>query len=67
MSLPETYKAIIGNEKGEISVKEFPLLQPSTNQILVKVKYAPLNPTDFMKTNGFYGKLAKNGNCSSRG
>jgi len=61
MSLPETYKAIIGNEKGEISVKGFPLPQPSKNQVLVKVEFAPLNPTDFMKINGFYGKPADYG------
>ena len=56
MSLPQTYKAIVGNEKGEVSVKEFPLPKPSNNQVLVKVEFAPLNPTDFMKLNGFYGK-----------
>jgi len=56
MSLPQTYKAIIGNEKGEPSLKEFPLPQPSTNQVLVKVEYAPINPTDLLKMRGFYGK-----------
>ena len=58
MSLPETYKAIVGNEKGEISIKEFSLPKPSDNQVLVEVEFAPLNPTDFMKINGFYGKPA---------
>jgi len=56
MSLPETYKAIIGNEAGQPSLKEFPLPKPSTNQVLVKVEYAPINPTDIAKLKGFYGK-----------
>ncbi len=58
MSLPETYKAIIGNEKGETLVKELPLPKPSTNQVLVKVEFTPINPTDLNKIRGFYGKPA---------
>jgi len=56
MSLPETYKALISNEQGELSLKEFPLPKPSTNQVLVKVAYAPINPSDIAKLKGFYGK-----------
>ena len=56
MSLPETYKAIIGNEAGEPLLKEFPLPKPSTNQVLVKVEFAPINPTDLVRFKGFYGK-----------
>jgi len=56
MSLPETYKAIISDEKGEPLSKEFPLPKPSTNQVLIQVAFAPINPTDLMKLKGFYGK-----------
>ncbi len=58
MSLPQTYKAIIGNEKGEVIVKEFPLPKPSANQVLVKVEFTPINPTDLNKVRGYYGKPA---------
>jgi len=55
MSLPQTYRAIQPDEKGQPILKQFPLQQPSTNQVLVKVEFAPINPTDILKLNGdFY-------------
>jgi len=47
MSLPQTYKAIQPDENGNPVIKEFPLQEPSTNQVLVRVEYTPLNIWDF--------------------
>jgi len=46
MSLPETYKAIQPDEKGQPILKEFPLQKPSTDQVLVRVEYATLSPVE---------------------
>jgi len=54
-SLPEV---IIGNEQAEIFRKEFPILKPSTNQVLVQVEFTSVNPTDLIKLLDFYGKPA---------
>ena len=59
MSLPATYKAIVANNKEEVSLKELPLPKPSTDQVLVKVEFAPINPTDLYRIGGFYGKPAE--------
>lgn len=56
MSIPETYKAIIAGENNEPIIREFPVPKPSTNQVLIKVEFAPINPTDLLKLKGFYGK-----------
>jgi len=47
MSLPETYKAIHPDGNGDPIIKEFPLQEPSTNQVLVRVEYTPLNAWEF--------------------
>ena len=54
MSLPETYKAIVPDENKLPLYKEFPLPKPSANQVLIKVSFAPINPTDLMRMRGFY-------------
>ncbi len=54
MSLPQTYKAVQPDEKGQPILKEFPLQQPSTNQVLVRVEFSPINPTDIFKLAGDY-------------
>ncbi len=41
-SLPEKYKVILPDEKGQPILKEFPLQHPSTNQVLVRVEFSPL-------------------------
>jgi len=56
MSLPETYKAVSATENGEAIILEVPLKKPTTDQVLVKVEYAPINPTDLAKIQGFFGK-----------
>ena len=52
MSLPETYKAIFTTESGEPIIKEVPLKNLSTDQVLVKIEYAPMNPTEMLKIQG---------------
>jgi len=47
MSLPQTYKAIQPDQNGDPIIKEFPLQEPSINQVLVRVEYTPLNIWDF--------------------
>ena len=56
MSLPETYKAVFPTENAEAVIKETPLKKPSADQVLVKVEYAPINPTDLIKIKGLLGK-----------
>jgi len=56
MSLPATYKAVFATQDGKPIIKEVPLQQPSTNQVLLKVEFAPINPTDLLKIEGFFGK-----------
>jgi len=42
ISLPEKYKVIVPDEKGQPTLKEFPIQHPSTNQVLVRVEFTPL-------------------------
>jgi NADPH2:quinone reductase len=56
MSIPETYKALISDGSGEPILKEFPVPKPSTSQVLIKVEFSPINPTDLLRFKGFYGK-----------
>jgi len=48
MSLPETYKVYFSSAthggKGEF--REVPLKKPENNQVLIKIAFAPINPTD---------------------
>ncbi len=54
-TLPEKYKAIIGKRDGTRGeIRELPLPKPSKNEVLLKVLYAPLNPSDFGTMMGFY-------------
>ncbi len=55
-SLPETYKAITKVKLGEApKISTLPLLKPGSNQILVKVAFAPINPSDIASIYGQYG------------
>lgn len=55
-SLPTTNKVIRG-ENGKPKLVEIPLEQPSTNQVLVKIEFAPINPTDLLNIAGHYKTL----------
>lgn len=55
-TLPETYKAIVAVKFGEPpKIATLPLPKPGNNQILVKVAFAPMNPSDIDSQNGKYG------------
>jgi len=55
MSLPETQRVIQGDQNGEPIFKDVPLPKPSQNEVIVKVEFAPVNPTDLIRLKGFYG------------
>lgn len=57
MSLPETYKVIKANHGGEPSIAQKQLSKPLENQVLVKIEFATINPTDLLRLGGTYGKL----------
>ena len=54
MSLPTTYKILYGssNPGGQPRIEEIPLKQPSTNEVLIKMEFAPINPSDLGVMNG---------------
>ena len=56
MTLPETFKIVYpAKEKGGIArIEEVPLVLPGVNQVLVKIEFAPLNPSDLI-TMGDHG------------
>jgi len=57
-SLPETYKALVPVKPGETPrLETLALPKPGVNQILVKVAYAPINPSDI---NSMYGGYIQN-------
>jgi len=54
-SLPETYKAIVVAKPGQPpKIDTLPLPKPGTNQVLVKVAFAPINPSDIATMFGRY-------------
>jgi len=56
-SLPETYKALVKVKPGETpKIETFPLLKPGDNQILVKVAFAPIHPSDIYSMTGQYAR-----------
>ncbi len=54
MSLPQTFKILYPSaEKGGLPrVEEVPLVLPGENQVLVKIEFAPLNPSDLVTMGG---------------
>src|SRR4051812_34589445 len=55
MSLPETYRALVSQGKGQNPiVKELPVPKPGKNQVLVKMEFSPLNPSDIGVMKGTY-------------
>jgi len=55
MSLPETFKALIIESKGQKpKITNVPLKKPGKNQALVKMEFAPMNPSDMMTIQGSY-------------
>jgi len=60
ISLPETYNALISGEQPKVESR--PLPQPGNNQILVKIAFAPLNPSDIVTMHGtLYAKTIHQG------
>jgi len=54
--LPETFKAIIGHRDGKtITVEDIPLPKLGVNEVLVRIDYAPINPSDLGTAFGGYG------------
>jgi len=51
-TLPETYNALIAGAQPKVESR--PLPKPGNNQILVKVAYAPINPSDIASMYGKY-------------
>lgn len=47
-TLPETYKILYGSSVpgGQPRIEEVPLSKPGNNQVLVKMEFAPINPSD---------------------
>lgn len=55
MSLPENYTALlVYGKKKDYTIQQVPLQKPSKNQILIKMGFAPLNPTEILAINGEY-------------
>jgi NADPH:quinone reductase len=54
-TLPESYKAVIAKRDGTRGeIRDVPLQKPGKNEILIKVIYAPINPSDVGTLQGFY-------------
>jgi len=55
-SIPQTYKALVASEQDHQppSVQDLPVPTPGKNQVLVKMAYCPLNPSDLLSLDGFY-------------
>jgi len=49
-----TMKALTIVEWGKLELKEVPIPKPKEGEVLVKVYYAPVNPSDVMSINGHY-------------
>ena len=54
MDLPKTYKVLLAAPAigGKPTLSEVPLQKAGNNQILIKMKYAPLNPSDINTAKG---------------
>eukprot|EP00490_Sorites_sp_Unknown_P012409 CAMPEP_0114678412 /NCGR_PEP_ID=MMETSP0191-20121206/51705_1 /TAXON_ID=126664 /ORGANISM="Sorites sp." /LENGTH=438 /DNA_ID=CAMNT_0001952375 /DNA_START=25 /DNA_END=1341 /DNA_ORIENTATION=- len=54
--IPKTRLAVVCTKYGDpltcVSVKEIPLLLPTKNEIMIKVRYCGLNPVDFKRVMG---------------
>ena len=53
---PQTYKALVASEQNNQppTVQDLPIPTPGRNQVLVKMAYCPLNPSDLLSLDGFY-------------
>ena len=57
MSLPEVYQALQGQALYQPpKVAEVPLTKPGPNQVLIKIAFAPINPSDIGTILGVYGE-----------
>lgn len=60
-ALPETYKILYGSSAsgGQPRIEEVPLSKPGNNKVLVKMEFAPINPSDIgvMQGNRKYANL----------
>lgn len=54
-SIPETMKAVRQHQKeGKLLIDEVPVPKPGKGEVLVKMEYAPINPSDLSFLNGSY-------------
>lgn len=54
-TLPETFKAVIAKRDGSRGdLRDVPLQKPGKNELLIKVHYASVNPSDLGTMMGFY-------------
>jgi len=54
-SLPQTFKALLSQGPGKAPQVEFiPLPKPGKNQVIVKMEFAPINPSDIATMYGGY-------------
>ena len=54
-TLPETFKAFLSQGLGNPpQIESLPLPKPGQNQVIVKIEYAPLNPSDIAAMHGIH-------------
>lgn len=57
--LPSTMKAVMTTEKGKVQVISVPVPLPEPGQVLLKMSYAPVNPSDVYHALGEYRSASK--------
>ena len=47
-------KALFRIAHGKIELRQIPIPEPKNGEVLVKMIYSPINPSDFLFSNGLY-------------